>query len=154
MGKESKNLIAYCGLYCGDCHAFTGRIPDLAKELRKEFRAARYDKFAAVISKYPIGKPLKYYDQCYDLLGLVMKFRCKKGCRQGCGPLSCKVRKCRQKKGIEGCWECEEFETCSKLDFLKTVHGDAHIRNLRAVKRKGPDGFVKSKRYWYSEVRK
>ena len=41
------------------------------------------------------------------------------------------------KKNIEGCWECNEFETCKKLDFLKPSHGDAHIENLRKIKKQG-----------------
>jgi len=29
-------LVAYCGLYCADCHGFNGKIPDLARDLRKK----------------------------------------------------------------------------------------------------------------------
>jgi len=148
--KHDTNLISYCGLYCGDCHGYTGRIPNLARDLRKELRSVRYDKFAAMISKAPFGNALKNYKECYEALGMMVKFRCKKGCKNGGGPPFCKVRNCCQKKGIEGCWECTEFEVCTKLDFLKNVHGDAHIRNLKAVKKKGKDGFVKGKRLWYS----
>ena len=37
----SERLIAYCGLYCGDCNGFSGKIPDLGSDLRKELRASR-----------------------------------------------------------------------------------------------------------------
>jgi hypothetical protein len=81
----------------------------------------------------------------------MVKFRCRKGCRNGGGSPFCKIRICAQKKEIEGCWLCDEFEGCKNLEFLVSVHGDAHIKNLRAIKRKGKDGFLKGKRLWYSK---
>ena len=150
MQKEEQ-LIGYCGLYCGDCHGFSGKIPDLARDLRKELREIKYDKFAAFISKYSFGKDFKNYDECYKVLGAMVKFRCKKGCINGGGSPFCNIRKCCQTKNLEGCWECEEFETCKKLDFLIPVHGDAHIKNLRRLKRNGKSEFVKGKHEWYSK---
>lgn len=54
--EQDTNLIAFCGLYCGDCHGYQGRIPDLARDLRKELRAARYDKFAELILEIVMAK--------------------------------------------------------------------------------------------------
>ena len=70
------------------------------------------------------------YEECYKVLGAMVKFRCKKGCRNGGGSPFCKSRICAQKKGLEGCWLCEKVEGCKKLEFLVPVHGDAHIKNL------------------------
>jgi hypothetical protein len=58
------------------------------------------------------------------------------------------MRNCCQRKGIQGCWECEEFETCQKLEFLRAVHGEAHLKNLRKIKKQGISGFVEGPRYW------
>lgn len=102
-------LIACCGLYCGDCHGYKGVVPDLARDLRKELRSSKYGKFARAVSGHSFAKGLKDYDVCYDVLGLMVKFRCRKGCRDGGGPPFCKIRKCCDKKGYEGCWECDEF---------------------------------------------
>ena len=153
MMTADENLIAYCGLYCGDCHGFSGKIPDLARDLRKELRASRYDKFAEFISTFSFGKDFRNYEECYKVLGAMVKFRCRKGCRDGGGSPFCKIRLCAQNKGIEGCWLCEMFESCEKLDFLIPVHGDAHIKNLRAIKRKGKDAFLQGKRLWYSKIK-
>ena len=152
--KKDENLIAYCGLYCADCHGHNGRIPDLARDLRKELRESRYDKFAGFISTYSFGKDFKNYDECYKVLGAMVKFRCKKGCRSGGGSPFCKIRKCCQKKELEGCWVCEEFEKCEKLDFLNPVHGDAHVKNLRLIKKIGEKEFVKGKTHWYVAKKK
>jgi hypothetical protein len=78
----------------------------------------------------------------------MVKFRCKKGCRRGGGPPFCTIRKCCIRKNSQGCWECGEFETCEKLTFLNDVHGDAHIRNLRIIRKKGIDIFISGKRLW------
>jgi hypothetical protein len=78
----------------------------------------------------------------------MVKFRCRRGCRAGGGNPQCKIRNCVRKKGLEGCWECSEFEECKKLDFLCGVHDDAHLKNLRILARKGPEEFVEGKRNW------
>jgi hypothetical protein len=144
-----KNLIAYCGLFCEDCFAYQGKIADLARDIRKELRQVRFDKTAEYLSELSFFKVLKDYPVCYEVLGTLVKFRCKKACKGGGGPPFCKIRKCCQKKGIEGCWECIEFEKCEKLDFLKPNHGDAHIKNLRKIKKKGVQEFLKGNKYWY-----
>ena len=149
--EENANLIAYCGLYCGDCHGYTGIIPDLARDLRKELRANHYDKFAKFISTYSFGKDFSNYDECYKVLGAMVKFRCRKGCRNGGGSPFCNIRKCAQKKELDGCWECLDFKDCTKLDFLKNVHGEAHIKNLKNINKKGKKEFVKGKTLWYSK---
>ncbi len=150
MTKKDTNLIAYCGLYCGDCHGFNGRIPDLARDLREELRKAKYEKFAAFASGFSFGKDFKNYEECYKVLGAMVGFRCKKGCRNGGGNPFCKIRKCAQKKGLEGCWLCETFENCKNLDFLVPVHGDAQKKNLRNIKKNGKDAFVEGETLWYS----
>jgi hypothetical protein len=140
--------VAFCGLCCLDCHSNNGKIADLARDLRKDLRRANYEKFADALSVYPFGHAFKNYGDCYELLGLMMKFRCKKGCRAGGGPPFCKIRKCCQEKALNGCWECESFEGCEKLDFLNSVHGNAHRKNLALIQEKGTGGFLKGKRNW------
>lgn len=128
------NQIAYCGLDCSTCFAHTGKIADMARDLRKELRQTHFEKIAESLSAIPFFKAYQNYTQCYEVLGAMVKFRCGRVCRNGGGNPSCKMRKCCQKKGFEGCWECSDFETCEKLDFLNTGHGDEHRRNLRKLK--------------------
>jgi len=118
------DLIAYCGLYCGDCFGYKGKVADLARDLRKELRQA---KFEEAVKGIPF-KEFQHYNECYEVLGAMVRLRCKSACRGGGGNPFCKIRKCCQTKDVEGCWECGDFETCGKLDFLKVNHGDAHKR--------------------------
>jgi len=146
---ESKNLIAYCGLYCGDCFGYEGKVADLARDLRKELRHAKFDR---VVEGIPF-KEFRHYKECYEVLGALVRLRCKNACKGGGGNPFCKIRKCCQTKGFEGCWQCEEFETCEKLDFLKPSHGNAHLKNLRKIKKQGVSKFLKGKRYWYRKIK-
>lgn len=143
---ESTDLIAYCGIYCGDCFNHKGRIADLARDLRKELKEAKFDRHSQGLSKF--FKEFGNYEQCYEVLGAMVRLHCKRTCRGGGGPPSCKIRSCCQRKNIQGCWECGEFETCEKLDFLKPFHEDAHLKNLRRIKKQGIDGFLKGRRDW------
>lgn len=146
MSKNDRNLVAYCGLYCGDCFNYKGGIADLARDLRKKLREAKLERAAGGLSKF--FKEFKDYRTCYEVLGAMVRLRCKRACRNGGGNPSCEIRNCAQKKNVEGCWKCEEFETCSKLDFLKPIHEDAHLKNLRKIKKQGIDNFVAGTRQW------
>jgi hypothetical protein len=149
---EDKDLIAYCGIYCGECFIHQGRVADLSRDLRKEMRTYRLDQAAKAFAEAPFFAVFKDYQQCYDVLGALVKLRCHKTCKGGGGPPFCKIRKCCQKKGIDGCWECADFESCKELDFLKTGHGDAPVKNLRKLKKAGVDAFLKGKKLWYSAI--
>ena len=143
-----KDLVAFCGLYCGDCFGYKGIIADLSRDLRKELRQAKFDNQAELMSKEPFFAVLKDYPQCYEVLGALVNFRCKRACRGGGGPPFCKIRKCCQKKVVEGCWQCDDFETCDKLAGLKPYHRDAMHKNIRIIRKVGINSFVVGKRYW------
>ncbi len=146
--SRQEELIGYCGLYCGDCFGYTETVADLARDLRKELQRAHFDELAKVISQVPAFKAFESYAQCYDVLGALMKLRCKEACRGGGGPPQCEIRTCSRERKLAGCWLCDEFKTCTKLDMLRPHHGDAHLRNLRKIKRQGTTAFIKGKRYW------
>ena len=46
----------------------------------RELRLVKYEKFGDAISKTPMGRPFEHYQECHDMLGAMVKFRCKKGC--------------------------------------------------------------------------
>lgn len=149
MTNEFKKLVAYCGLYCGDCFAHHGRISNLARDLKKELRQARLDKTAEFLADIPHFRKFKHYDECSEVLDAMVKFRCSSGCKAGDGDPGCKIRKCCKKIGIEGCWECKKYEKCDKLDFLEHNHGNAHLMNLRKIEKVGVCRFLEGSRQWY-----
>lgn len=139
--------IAYCGLCCEKCFLRKGEIAGLAKELRRALREEKFAKMSDGMSKF--FKELRDYDACYLTLGAMVKLRCNKNCREGGGNPFCNIRKCCVKKGYDGCWECDEFEHCTKFSSLKEVHGDANVMNLKNIKKKGKEGFLEGKIYSY-----
>jgi hypothetical protein len=148
--SEKTQMIAYCGLYCAECPSHLGVIADLARDLRKELRKYRYDVLAAALPEMTsFFDYFKHYPEAYQVLGGLVRMRCKHTCKGGGGPPFCKMRKCCQKKGYEGCWECDEYKTCPHLEFLDPTHGDAHRKNLNILKRKGIEGFLAGQKYWY-----
>jgi hypothetical protein len=142
--ENDKEMIGYCGLYCGDCFNYKGEIADSSRDLRKKLREAHFETMAPGLSRY--FKEFQNYEQCYEVLGAMVRLRCKRTCHSGGGNPSCKPRTCCQNKDSAGCWECADFETCNKLDFLKPIHGDAHLKNLRKLKKQGIDSFLKGAR--------
>ncbi len=141
-------LVAYCGLYCGDCFRYQGGIADLARDLRKELRHAKFDRQAELLANEPFFAVFKDYRSCYAVLGALVELRCRRACRGGGGPPLCQIRRCCHRKGIDGCWQCDEFNTCQKLDFLRPFHGEAHLKNLRVLATAGVERFLAGKRYW------
>ena len=106
-----------------------------------------------MLAQVPSFKAFEHYAQFGEVLEMLPKLRCKKTCRGNGGPPDCEIRKCNREKGFDGCWQCEEFKTCTKLDFLKGGHGDANIRNLRKIRRSGTKAFVEGKRYWRTRTK-
>ena len=142
---KNKKSVAYCGLCCENCLMRKGEIADLARDLRKKIRQAKFNRVSKGLSKF--FKDFKNYETCYKVLGAMVRLRCRKICKDGGGPPFCKIRKCCQEKGFEGCWQCEEFEICKKLDFLKPVHEDAHIKNLKQIKKLGIEECLSKDRF-------
>jgi hypothetical protein len=127
--EDEKDLIAYCGLYCGDCFAHKGTVADLARDLRKELRQSKFDKTAESLSNVSFFKVFENYGQCYEVLGALVRLRCKNACRGGGGPPFCKMRKCCQKKGID------EFLGGKKY-WYSNIKPKENVHHLKSIIRK------------------
>jgi hypothetical protein len=137
MKMNVKTLTAYCGLYCGDCIRFNCRASGMSALLLDELERIHFTEYSIV--KRNQAKELENYDSMIAALKVISEIKCKVPCRlggDGCNG-SCQIILCVRDKTIEGCWECSEFETCNKLDFLKPFHGDTPLINLRKIKEFG-----------------
>jgi len=146
---RKRDLVTYCGLYCDDCMARKGEVADLATDLKAELKSSGFDRFVEALPDIPRFEALKKYSEFSAVLDVLTNSRCEKPCKEGGANPACEVRLCCREKEIEGCWVCGEFVDCEKLKFLEGVHGIAHIRNLRRLKRKGVREFVKGRHDWY-----
>lgn len=147
--SDINKTISYCGLCCDDCYMRKEKIADLARDLRKELRESKLHISADNIAENKFFSAFKKYNDCYEVLGAFVKLRCKKLCKEGGGNPFCVIRKCAEKKDINGCWECEKYDRCKKIDSTKQFHGDANSKNIKRIKKNGPSQFLKGKRDWF-----
>jgi hypothetical protein len=142
--------VAYCGLFCGECIIRQGNIGKLCTDLLRIMKTPEFQKLAAGLPKI---KPETYHsleriDECYSVLEAMTNLDCEHICKEAGGTAGCKIRECCQKKGLDGCWECDLIETCETLAWLNTVNCDANILNLGIIKEKGLEVFLAGDKNW------
>ncbi len=76
--KERKELLAYCGIYCGDCLGYTGAIADATKDFKMVLDKYKFDRSAKCI--FP--DQLKDYDRFYEIVGFMSGLKCPMICRE------------------------------------------------------------------------
>ena len=137
---NDKIFTAYCGLFCKDCIPSKSDLFDTAKALKNQLDVNRFDLYSKLrAEKQDVFKDYKRFK---DFLEAVIGMQCKTPCRDGGGKADCAVRICVESKGIEGCWDCSENETCPKLDYLKSAHPDL-MNRYRAIREHGLDDWSK-----------
>lgn len=141
-------LLAYCGLYCGDCLGFMGVIANAARDFKAVLERYRFD----MTVKCVFPEELRDYDAFHEALGFMTSLRCTRICRERDDTgSSCDVRKCCRTKGYYACHECSDLETCDKLrTVLGRLHADSCLRNLKAIREMGlEDWVIKGERHHY-----
>ncbi len=119
-------------------------MANLARELRRRLRQDRFDQYADAMAKMPSLKAFENYRQGIELLEAMATIRCK-GCQAGGWDGKCQIRKCGKEKNIKGCWQCDIFETCEKLNALGESGDFTYLKNLQKIKRHGLQDFITSK---------
>jgi hypothetical protein len=102
-----------CGLNCRKCMAFgDGDIRRTSEQIQRllgsfDRYAERFSKLMPVFANYPAFK---------ELLAHFAQGSCR-GCRRGqCEFPMCAVMRCYKDKGIDFCFQCDEFP-CDKTSF-------------------------------------
>jgi len=106
-------ILAPCGLNCYKCCGYSdGEIAATSRRLQELLGS--FDRYAERFSAFlPIFKNSPAFK---ELLAFFTQADCK-GCRQGqCKYPNCGVAVCYQKKGIDFCFQCDEFP-CEKTNF-------------------------------------
>jgi hypothetical protein len=143
MGGEV-DLLAYCGLYCGDCAGYSGELADAARSLLDVIDRYGFDRTARDMFR----AELPDYDGFRKALEFVSGLRCSATCREREKP--CVIAACAIEKGFEGCYDCDDFRACDRLASLTDVHGDACVRNIESIRSMGPEAWVETgTRLWF-----
>jgi len=136
-------LLGYCGLYCGDCPGHTGEIADAAASLITALDRSGFDEVAAAL----FSEQLPHYAALGPALAFLSRLRCAGVCRAR--EEHCDIARCCLAKGLDGCHECNDFESCPTLARLEKNHGDSCIVNLRGIRRLGAQAWLESgERKW------
>ncbi len=133
---EIKKIIAPCGLNCMKCQmSAEGDIRRHSLDLKQllgdfDGYAIRFSRFLPIYGKYPEFK---------ELLAHFSQANCK-GCRQGdCKYPNCGVTKCYKSKGVDFCFQCEEFP-CAKSNFDPSLY-ERWIRMGKRMKEIGVEAY-------------
>jgi hypothetical protein len=131
LNKSARNLVGYCGLYCGACGIYRGRIKQAVENLQGVIRAYGFDKMSSELAKWePSLQHYKEFEQVMN--GLTKLFGECPGCAEGGGDPTCEIRICCKQKGHTICVECTEMDTCKKL-----TQRDWTMKTLKAIKATG-----------------
>ena len=101
--NEAKKLIGYCGIYCGACGMYRGRIyAKIAQEFLEIIKAAEYPDELTINPKFV--KPDFDFNEFLKGVEYFSKedsgAYCQEPCKQGGGVL-CKNRPCARERGVE-----------------------------------------------------
>jgi len=142
--RKRKELLAYCGSYCGECPEYTGEIADAAGELMAKLEAHRYDRVASCVFPGKLGN----LDEFSEMLSFISNLRCPGSCRESLGGVvGCPVKECCIERGFFACYECEELDSCQELRSLNQgMHVENSLRNLRDIRAVGLDDWIYSKK--------
>jgi hypothetical protein len=132
--NDNIKYTSFCGLYCKDCIPSNNELfatIDKLKDLLDELGFAHYAKF-----KSTRIKAFESYGAFREMLTEIKKLKCETNCFEG--PVSeygcnenCDMRRCVIAKKIAGCWECDEYKVCRKLEPHKKFHpGMEHNLNM------------------------
>jgi hypothetical protein len=73
LSKNPKDLIGYCGLYCGACGIYQGKMKQAVENLRKIIGYYGFDKITVELAKWEPA--FQYYAEFENVLnGLVKLF--------------------------------------------------------------------------------
>jgi len=132
MSKPT-DLLGYCGLYCGACGIYQGKIKTAVENLYNTIKAYRFNEIADNLAKWePAFKHHKEFEQVLEAYKKLFG-ECP-GCIQGGGDPECKVRICAKEKGYTTCVECKEMATCQLLEpWRKSPKFQQRMQRIKQV---------------------
>ena len=138
--NEAKKSVGYCGAYCGECALYRGRVCAVAaQELLEMIRGADYADWLPRFVKLDFDfdeflKGVEYFSK--EDTGAY----CQEPCKEGGGP-PCKIRPCAKGRGIEICYECEDFP-CEHFSWILEKYPDK-LEDYERFKELGLEGWIR-----------
>jgi len=130
LKRSAKDLVGYCGLYCGVCGIRQGRIKQAVENLRKIIKFYGFDEVASDMARYETS--FQHYPEFEKVMdGFVKLLGECPGCVAGGGDPNCAIRKCCRQRGYATCTECAEIDACEKVkQYLVAGKGLRKIQEI------------------------
>jgi len=141
LHNEILKTLAPCGLNCGKClFNKEGEIKDLSCKLKD-----RLGNFESYAERFAKGDPVfNNYGSFGKLLNFFTSGDCP-GCRMGgCRFPGCNINNCISGRGLDFCYQCEEFP-CERSN-LQGALKERWIRMNNRMKEKGIQNFYEESR--------
>lgn len=143
-------LVTCCGGYCGACVWLDGDVRDHAGALRSTLAGwCGRQRALGMLGEEAVDRAWPGFEA---LLGWLESGAGCSGCRAGgvtmWGDATCEVRDCVLGRGLLGCWECPDEETCERLKPLD--EGDPNGRvNRRRIREAGLEAWIAEQAAFY-----
>ncbi len=162
-----EKYIAPCGMTCCDCSFYKTDIYQTAKAFKETIEKHEFDKFLQHFSKTNLTffHDFKSIPEFMSLLNKIISMQCESVCSEagGCsiphvdevmGGIvkefhKCDVLICIENKGYEGCWDCNDLETCEKKKFFSFTYGDVPVKNCILIRHYGKEAVKPSNNKYY-----
>jgi hypothetical protein len=135
---NEKKFTAWCGLCCIDCIPSNKDLFNLTHKLEEKLSYLQFDEYAKLKAEKNLA--FEDYPVFIKVLKEIESLKCSIPCREGGGKPVCEIRNCVQGKGHLGCWECSDRCSCTKLDYLKSVHPNLDY-HLDLISKYGPESW-------------
>ena len=125
--------LARCGIYCGQCRAYTEEVTDIAHQF-KQWVEQDYSWLKEVEESFD-------YDNFMKGLDWFINSTCP-GCRNSTESW-CDVKKCEkiQQDKIDNCLICDDFKDCTHTEYQRNRYSYL-FKHIEFVKKEGFDKFL------------
>jgi hypothetical protein len=125
--------LARCGIYCGQCRAYTEEVTDLAQKFKK-WVEQDYNWLKDVEESFD-------FDNFVKGLNWFINSTCP-GCRNATESW-CDVKKCDkiQQNTIDNCLVCDEFSECPYTDYQRKRYSYL-FKHISFIKKEGLNSFL------------
>jgi hypothetical protein len=156
-----EKYVCPCGLVCCDCLFYKPELYATAGQLRDLIQSSQLDTLLRLVVAHQgwngiarhlgqdsslVQKQFEPFAKLPDFMQVlegIINLQCPATCREagGCSiggtTHACDALKCIQANGFDGCWQCQDYETCDKLSFLRRNYGETINGNLSIIKNEG-----------------
>ena len=145
--EKQGGSIAVCGIYCGACPLFQGRIRESATSLLDWLDGLNFGDVASFILP-----PEMNYPAFREILSAIASREQCEGCREQANQL-CPIKLCAKSRNMTSCAECDDFtgninapckneEPLEIFRLISRRYSGWNLENLKRIREIGLEAFL------------